>query len=167
MHQLQTESEEGLIVTLEPDEVLVCEQLGRMRSLIARTSGVNDVKMGNQDGMIADVMGMKGEYAFAKAFNTFPDLGLTPRSGGADGRVHGYAYDVKTTNYKNGKLLATKKINPDVDMYVLAVILSPQVIDIKGYLMKEQFIREGNICDVGHGEGYCAEQSQLFKFKKI
>ena len=52
-------------------------------------------------------------------------------------------------------------------MYVLAVILSPQVIDIKGYLMKEQFIREGNICDVGHGEGYCAEQSQLFKFKKI
>ena len=167
MHQLQTESEEGLIVTLEPDEVLVCEQLGRMRSLIARTSNVKDVKMGNQDGMIADVMGMKGEYAFAKAFNTFPDLGLTPRSGGADGRVHGYAYDVKTTNYKNGKLLATKKINPDVDMYVLAVILSPQVIDIKGYLMKEQFIREGNICDVGHGEGYCAEQSQLFKFKKI
>lgn len=167
MHQLQTESEEGLIVTLEPDEVLVCEQLGRMRSLIARTSNVKDVKMGNQDGMIADVMGMKGEYAFAKAFNTFPDLGLTPRSGGADGRVHGYAYDVKTTNYKNGKLLATKKINPDVDMYVLAVILSPQVIDIKGYLMKEQFIREGNICDVGHGEGYCANQSQLFKFKKI
>ena len=167
MHQLQTESEEGLIVTLEPAEVLVCEQLGRMRSLIARTSNVKDVKMGNQDGMIADVMGMKGEYAFAKAFNTFPDLGLTPRSGGADGRVHGYAYDVKTTNYKNGKLLATKKINPDVDMYVLAVILSPQVIDIKGYLMKEQFIREGNICDVGHGEGYCAEQSQLFKFKKI
>ena len=61
MHQLQTESEEGLIVTLEPDEVLVCEQMGRMRSLIARTSNVKDVKMGNQDGMIADVMGMKGE----------------------------------------------------------------------------------------------------------
>jgi hypothetical protein len=167
MHQLQTESEEGIMVTLEPDEVLVCEQLGRMRSLIARTSNVNDAKMGNQDGMVADVMGMKGEYAFAKAFNTFPDLGLTPRSGGADGRVHGYAYDVKTTNYKNGKLLATKKINPDIDLYVLAVILSPQIIDIKGYLMKSQFIREGNLCDLGHGEGYCADQSQLHKFKKI
>ena len=167
MHQLQTESEEGMIVTLEPDEVLVCEQLGRMRSLIARTSGVNDVKMGDQDGNVADVMGMKGEYAFAKAFNTFPDLGLTPRSGGADGRVHGYAYAVKTTNYKNGKLLATKKINPEVDMYVLAVILSPQVIDIKGYMMKTEFICDGNLRDLGHGEGYCAEQSQLHKFKKI
>ena len=98
-----------MIVKLQPDEVLICEQLGRMRSIIARSSGVKDAKVGTQDGSEADVMGMKAEYAFAKQFNTFPDLGLTPRSGSADGKLKGYAYDIKSTTYKSGRLLATKK----------------------------------------------------------
>jgi len=55
--------------------------VGRMRSLIARGNGVRDAKMGNHDGAEADVMGMMAEYGFAKQMNTFPDLGLTLRSG--------------------------------------------------------------------------------------
>ena len=56
-----------MTVTLEPDEVLICEQLGRLRSLVARSAGVVDAKIGKQDGSEADVMGIKAEYAFAKA----------------------------------------------------------------------------------------------------
>tara|TARA_R100001163_G_scaffold61721_1_gene51932 strand:+ start:314 stop:775 length:462 start_codon:yes stop_codon:yes gene_type:complete len=153
-----------MIVRLEPDEILICEQLGRMRSLIARSAGVTDAKIGTQDGSEADVMGMKAEYAFSKQFNTFPDLGLTPRSGSADGKLKGYAYDIKSTTYKSGRLLATKKINPDVDMYVLCVV-SDSEVDIKGYIMKNEFMRPENIKDLGHGEGYCVEQHQLKKFK--
>ena len=153
-----------MIVKLEPDEVLICEQLGRMRSIIARSSGVKDAKVGTHDGSEADVMGMKAEYAFAKQFNTFPDLGLTPRSGSADGKLKGYAYDIKSTTYKTGRLLATKKENPDVDMYVLCVVDNSEV-DIKGYTMKKDLIQPSNLKNLGHGEGYCMEQNELKRFK--
>ena len=46
-----------MIVTLQPDEIQVCQIIGRMRSLIARGNGVYDAKMGDQDGSDADVMG--------------------------------------------------------------------------------------------------------------
>lgn len=153
-----------MIVKLQPDEVLICEQLGRMRSIIARSSGVKDAKVGTQDGSEADVMGMKAEYAFAKQFNTFPDLGLTPRSGSADGKLKGYAYDIKSTTYKSGRLLATKKENPDVDMYVLCIVDNSEV-DIKGYAMKKDLINPSNLKNLGHGEGYCMDQSELKSFK--
>ena len=153
-----------MIVKLEPDEVLICEQLGRMRSIIARSSGVKDAKVGTHDGSEADVMGMKAEYAFAKQFNTFPDLGLTPRSGSADGKLKGYAYDIKSTTYKNGRLLATKKSNPDVDMYVLCIVDNSEV-DIKGYAMKNELVQSSILKDLGHGEGYCLDQTELKRFK--
>ena len=153
-----------MIVKLQPDEVLICEQLGRMRSIIARSSGVKDAKVGTQDGSEADVMGMKAEYAFAKQFNTFPDLGLTPRSGSADGKLKGYAYDIKSTTYKSGRLLATKKENPDVDMYVLCIVDNSEV-DIKGYAMKKDLIQPSNLKNLGHGEGYCMDQNELKSFK--
>jgi hypothetical protein len=153
-----------MIVKLNPDEVLICEQLGRMRSIIARSSGVKDAKVGDQDGSEADVMGMKAEYAFAKKFNTFPDLGLTPRSGSADGKLKGFAYDIKSTTYKSGRLLATKKENPDVDMYVLCIVDNSEV-DIKGYAFKDDLIKESNLKNLGHGEGYCLDQDKLRVFK--
>lgn len=167
MHQIPTQEDDGAIVHLDPDEVLICEVLGRMRSINARAARVRDVKIGKQNGEEADVMGMKAEYAFAKLFNTFPDLGLTPRSGSADGVISGYAYDIKATHYKSGKLLATKKINHHVDMYVLAVVTEPHVVDFKGYLFKKDFIKESNLRDLGHGEGYCVDQCDLKKFKKL
>ena len=50
-----------MILTLQPDEVQVCQMVGRMRSLIARGNGVRDAKMGSHDGAEADVMGMMAD----------------------------------------------------------------------------------------------------------
>jgi len=83
-------------IILTPDEVAICQILGRMRSLIARSSNVKDAKIGKQDGSDADVLGVMAEYAFAKHFNVFPDLGLSPRSGSADGIYKGWRYDIKS-----------------------------------------------------------------------
>jgi len=151
-------------VKLNPDEVTVCQIIGRMRSLIARSAGVKDAKMGDQDGSEADVMGLMAEYAFSKHFNTFPDLGLTPRSGSEDGTYKGYRYDIKSTKYKNGKLLSTIKVNNDVDMYVLATIEN-STVTFPGWAFKKDLIKKENIKNLGHGEGYCLEQGQLRKFK--
>lgn len=152
-------------VNIHPDEVTICQIIGRMRSLIARSAGVKDAKVGSQDGSDADVMGLKAEYAFAKHFNTFPDLGLTPRSGSADGILNGHRYDIKSTTYKNGRLLATKKVNADVDFYVLAIVTDNKVL-FPGYAMKDDLINIKNIKDLGRGEGYCLEQSSLRKFSE-
>lgn len=151
-------------VDLRPDELTVCEVIGRMRSLIARTSGVVDAKMGNHDGMAADVDGVIAEYAFAKRFNVFPDIGLSPRSGSYDGVYRGYRYDIKSTRYKTGRLLSTLKVNPDVDMYILAVIDGSSVI-FAGWALKDELIQESNIRDLGHGKGYCMDQDMLRKLK--
>lgn len=151
-------------IKLEPDEIAVCNLIGRNRALIARSSGVKDVKMGDQDGAEADVLGFMGEYAFAKHFNVFPDLGLVPRSGSADGILKGYKYDIKTTTYKNGRLLSTIKDNDDVDMYVLAIVEEPFVF-VAGYALKDELRKESNLIDLGHGKGYGLNQEQLREFK--
>jgi len=150
-------------VKLNPDELTVCQMLGRMRSLIARSSGVKDAKIGDQDGAEADVTGMMAEYAFSKHFNTFPDLGLTPRSGSADGIYKNFRYDIKSTKYKTGKLLSTTKVNNDVDIYVLAIVKDNEV-SFPGFAMKDELINEKNLKDLGHGKGYCLEQEKLRRF---
>ena len=151
-------------IKLRDDELSLCELVGRNRSLIARASNIKDAKVGKQDGAKADEMGFMAEYAFAKIFNVFPDVGFFPRSGSADGVLRGFNYDVKATSYKSGKLLCTKKDNPDIDMYVLAIVNPPEV-DIVGYAMKEDLRKKENLKNLGHGEGYCLTQDRLTKFK--
>ena len=153
-----------MILTLQPDEVQICQMVGRMRSLIARGNGVRDAKMGNKDGSEADVMGMMAEYGFAKQMSVFPDLGLTPRSGSADGVMpSGKRYDVKASKHKSARLLSTLKVNPDVDVYVLCVV-DGSTLDYKGWATKEELIKEENKKDLGHGVGYALEQEKLRKF---
>ena len=156
-----------MIVELDSSEILVCECIGRMRSLIARSANVKDQKIGNQNGIESDVMGIKAEYAFAKYFNVFPDLGLSPRSGSCDGKLKGVAYDIKSTHIKSGHLLATKKVNPDVDMYVLCVVTQNQV-DIKGYIFKKDLIKPENFNYFKNSteKSYFVDQSKLRKFKE-
>ena len=154
-----------MIVTLTHDELTVCQLIGRMRSLIARSAGVKDAKVGSHDGAEADVQGIMAEYAFAKHHNVFPDLGLSPRSGSYDGVLNGIRYDIKATKYKSGKLLCTKKHNPDVDIYVLAIVDVGHV-EFIGYAKAEELRKEENLTNLGHGEGYALEQHQLRKFKE-
>ena len=154
-----------MVVELQADEVTVCQMLGRMRSLIARSAGVKDAKMGTQDGSEADVIGMMAEYAFAKKFNTFPDMGLTPRSGSADGIYNGKRYDIKATTYVTGKLLCTLKHNPDIDVYVLAIV-KQNIVIFPGFALANELRHDDNLTDLGHGQGYALTQDKLRVFKK-
>lgn len=149
---------------LKPDEVQICQIIGRMRSIIARSSGVKDAKIGPQDGAEADVLGMMAEYGFAKLMNTFPDLGLTPRSGSPDGVTHrGNRYDIKASKHHNARLLSSLKVNPDIDVYVLCVVDGAS-LDYKGWARKADLIKPENIINLGHGTGYALDQGLLAKF---
>lgn len=152
-----------MIVKLTTDEVEICKIVGQKRTYIARAASVKDQKIGNQNGVEADIQGMIAEFAFAKQFNVFPDFGLSPRSGGYDGICAGVRYDIKSTKYKNGRLLCTKKYNKDVDVYVLAIVDNNEV-NLVGYAYSYELINQDNLINLGHGEGYALEQYKLLKF---
>ena len=154
-----------LKVTLTDQDFVMCRLIGNMRTLVARNNHVGDKKMGNQSGFQIDEDGVLGEFAFCKHFNVFFDLGVSPRSGSFDCILRGKRIDVKTTRYKTGKLLATTKVNPDVDIYVLA-ILDNHDITFVGWIEKEELISEKNLKDLGRGLGYSLEQNELKSFHK-
>ncbi len=154
-----------MIVKLNKEEVEFCKSIAKLRSENARKCGVKDAKIGLQSGLEGDIIGFLAEFAVAKHFNVFPDLGITPRSGSADGIMKGKAYDVKATSRANGRLLATLKENPDVDIYILAIVNESE-INIVGWTKKEDLIKEENIKDLGYGKGYVMDQSKLKRFKE-
>lgn len=155
-----------MIVTLNHLEVELCEWVGKKRSESSRANNVKDAKIGDQDGVLADIQGFKAEYAFAKKHNLFPDFGLTPRSGSYDGITKkGTRYDIKSTHYENGNLLCTLKVNPDIDIYILACV-NDNVVKFVGWIKNEDFVKPENIKDLGHGKGYFMHRNNLTPFSE-
>lgn len=148
------------VVKITPDMRVVAAMLGSIRAMINRSSGVKDAKIGKQDGFVADQDAIIGELAFAKLFNVWPDLSLSARSGSYDMLVGRSRVDVKTTREPNGRLLSTLKANPDVDVYVLAVIAGDEV-RFPGYAKAKDLIHESRITDLGHGKTYAMRQADL------
>ena len=152
------------MIELDPQEIELCEYIGKLRSSIARGNNVFDAKIGDQNGIEADIQGFKAEYAFAKKNNLFPDFGLSPRSGSADGITRDNSrYDIKSTKYKTGNLLSTLKINKDIDIYILAHV-DENKINFIGWAKKDELIKKENIKDLGHGSGYFLSRHKLHKF---
>lgn len=151
-------------VPITHDLRVLASIIGGFRSLVARNAGVRDAKIGPQSGLEGDQDGILGELAFCQLMNVWPDLGLSPRSGSADALVQDKRVDIKTTRHRSGRLLATLKGNPDVDIYVLAII-GDDAVHFPGYALKQELINENRIRDLGHGAGYVMDQTELRKFK--
>lgn len=150
-------------VELTDAEVMVAKMLGGLRSIVGRTAGVTDRKVADMSGLAIDEDGMIAEYAFCKHFNIFPDIVPGPRSGSYDCIYNGKRVDVKSTRYQSGRLLATLKDNPDVDVYVLAIVEDNKV-SFPGYATKSRLCSDENKVDLGRGVGYALEQSKLSPF---
>ena len=157
---------EMIEINLTDDEVMMCQHVGHLRSVLSRGNKVKDMKRTDMAGLDIDAQGVSAEYAVAKHFNVFFDLGLSPRTGSADGVMNGYSYDVKSTHHALGKLLATLKDNPDVDMYIMCITQDRWTVKLVGWCWKKELINKKNIKDLGYGKGYALEQSQLRSFKK-
>ena len=165
LHSWVFDRNAAVIVNLTQEDLLIINFVGRSRSLIARAANVVDVKQGDQDGVDSDVMGFAAEYAFAKHQNLFPDFGLSPRSGTADGVMGKFKYDVKSTHLPNGRLLCTLKENASVDIYILAIVASRSV-NFPGWAYSSDLRKDENIKNLGHGNGYVMDQSKLRRFKE-
>jgi hypothetical protein len=132
-----------------------------------KIKSTKDLKVGGQSNEETDLEGIAGELVACKFFNVYPDtetnLKDLPKYDLLTSK--GSRVDVKTTQYKNGRLLATlnKKVC-DVDIYVL-VIGSFPVYDVVGWAKSEELIADKNIMNLGRGDGYALSQDQLRAFK--
>jgi hypothetical protein len=152
-------------VPITHDLRLLASVWGGFRTFVSRSGNVKDAKVGPQSGADADIDGILGELAFCQAFNVWPDLGLHSRSGSYDCLVKGKRIDIKTTRRADGRLLCRLKDNPDVDIYVLA-LLTDNAVTFAGWAYKHELCRPENIRNLGgYNDGYALDQSQLRKIQ--
>ena len=78
--------------------------LGAMRSLNAKANGIRDAKMGKQNGVDGDQLGILGELAFCQMHNVWPDQLIAMEveggvwNGGRHGRGSGIVKDIEKGN---------------------------------------------------------------------
>ena len=157
----------SIVVELSEEEIITCRLIGNLRSISSRLNKVNDARMGDQSSYATDEVGAIGEYAFCKHFNIFFDPSIKVRSGSYDCLYKGKRIDIKTTEYAKGRLVATKKINPDVDIFVLAVLdIEKNVVAFPGYALASELYQDSNMTDLGHGTCYAMDAHKLRKWKQ-
>jgi hypothetical protein len=147
-------------VTLNETEQIIAKHLAKRRYENNRERGLVDRQMGPQSSEATDLNGIGAEMAFAKIFNVYPDLGDTP--GKEDGIwKKGSTYDVKTTKYKNGRLLAVmNKSVEDCEFYILMIGEFP-TYRLTGYASAKELLSGKYVDDLGHGNGHAMRQTEL------
>lgn len=152
-----------MIVELNLAEQKLAQYLAKARYENARGRNKPDMKKGPQSNEQTDLEGIASEIAAAKAVNVYPDLetdlddlpdiDLLSRKG--------YSIDVKATTYPNGKLItALWKKDKSCQFYMLVIGKFPKY-RIAGIMSADELMRDQRIKNLGHGETYAAEQTEL------
>jgi hypothetical protein len=138
----------------------IAELLGRERYRMSRAAGVQDRKVSGQSVEKTDFLGVLGELAVARFLNVCPDWSIRPRSGGVDLVFRGRAFDVKSTDRVDGRLIATTRVNADVEAYALVVVVGDEA-RLPGWVWKRELIAPGRLVDLGRGPVYALPQDAL------
>ena len=106
-------------IILSSGEVAIANTLAAIRQGVNREAGIKNQKAGQQDAITTEVVGVLGEFAFAKWANVFPDLTTHLRRGSFDATFRGWNVDVKSTRNPNGDLWVDARRDKLPDLYVL------------------------------------------------
>ena len=151
-------------ITLTDTEIAMLRILADMRTLMNRSAGIKNRKVSHEANHVVELDGIIGEYAFCKLKNVFMDFTAQPRSGSADCQVNGKNIDIKATRHSDGRLLGYIDRNPDVDIFVLAIIEGNHV-SFPGWATADQLYDPINLGNINHNPVYLMTQNQLNKFK--
>lgn len=154
-------------VELDPGEMGVAHLIATMRRCVNQSVKITDVRRDNSlQAIELDILGAVSELAWAKVMGCFPDLTVSPRRGTPDAIHNGKRVDIKATNRRDGRLLATTtKRRGDADIYVLAIVID-NVVDFVGYANADDLLSPQTIVNLGHGPTHALNQSQLRRFKR-
>ena len=150
-----------MFIELNEVEQRLATYVAKLRYLGARENGRPNMKIGGQSNELTDLEGIGAEIAFCKLANVYPDLNVKHLRDEDCYTHNGYAIDVKSTTYENGRLLAVRWKKPDnIDFYALMVGKFPKY-RLSGFMRAEDLLKPERLKDFGHGLGYAADQDQL------
>lgn len=150
-------------VHMSDSEITTCKILGNLRTMTSRAPNTTYTEV--EYNLRADEGGVVGEVAFCKHFNVFFNPQALYRENSYDAFYKNKRIDVKTTLMRNPKLCASKKINPDVDIFVLASWSGNEVTFI-GFALASELYQEANLTTTAFSEVYALEIPQLRKFRE-
>lgn len=152
-------------ITLTDADLGVVQILGALRASVSRAAGSVPRQFGH-DQITNDTIGVAAEYAWGKHHNTFPDLTFHARRHGCDAVKDGWRVDIKSTTLAQGRLILNPaQTNPDIDLYVLALVALPTVHFV-GFATAKELRAERHLTNLGHGPVYAMEQRDLRPFKE-
>lgn len=155
-------------ITLSAADQKLVVEIAEARYAANRRAAVSDKSIcGSAD---IDLNGYGGEVAFCRLFDLDPDLTIGPRSSAlgtdsGDCVLNGRRVDIKTTEWQNGRLLATRWKKPDVDYFALMVGKFP-TYECRGFMATEDLLQPSRLIDLGKGLTYAAPQSDLIFSKQ-
>jgi len=149
-------------VELTVAEQKLAQYLATKRHQAARKTGVKNSRIGPQSDEQTDLEGIGAELAFCKIMNIYPDLQFGERPIEDAVLPDGRTVDIKTTQYKQGRLLAVPWKKPNIDLFALMVGTFPKY-RFAGMMTADELLRTERLTDLGHGEGYAATQAELFR----
>ncbi len=158
-----------MLVILDPGEMAVAQILATLRRSVNQAAGVTDRRRDTsaKDALALEVMGCVAEVAFGKAYNCYPDLTVTPRSGGWDAVLNGKRWDIKATDKPHHRLIASPDKSPgDADRFALAIV-TENTVNLVGWAPAGKLLHPSTLTDLGHGLTHVLTQEQLQPFPEV
>lgn len=157
----------GSKIELNEKDQEACQRLGLARYSNNRKAGIRDGKIGKQTNNFVEVQGLGGEFALCRLLDVVPDITIHTRSGASNDEgdltlPNGLKVDVKTTAYKNGRLLAARWTVPHVDFYALMIGNFPR-FTYMGSMTSRELLKDHRIGNLGYGETYMCDQGELME----
>lgn len=154
-----------MLVELNEAEQRLAKFLAKARYENARSKNIPNKKIGPQSNELTDLEGIAGELAFCKLMNVYPNLQTVVIPEDDCLLLNGLRVDVKTTKYKNGRVLAASwKEENTIDVYALMVGEFPSY-RFAGMISAKKLLVEERKINLGHGVGYAATQDELEKWR--
>lgn len=148
-------------IRLTEAEMSMLVILSSMRTLMARSNNIKNLKGSTSRNDIIELDGIIGEYAFCKMNNIFmAEIVPSVNAMGADCVYNGKNIDIKSTRHKHGRLIGHIKRNTDIDVYVLAII-DDMDVTFPGWLYADELYDSDNIMMLGGYSVYAVNQEDL------
>lgn len=157
----------GDIVILNSTEQAFCQYISDRRHSNNTSNNVKDynVLIGSKNDF--EFQGICGELAFCKLFGIYPnfifDISVRNSSNDSGDAVlpNGKNIDVKTTRYKNGKLIAGHWKKSSKCDYLALMVGEKSKYEYRGAIASKDFFIESRLGTLGYVTDYIAEQSDL------
>lgn len=152
-----------LLVKLNNDERKLVEKISKERTRHDRKVGRKDLLRADRSkARFIEVNGLGGEYAVAKALNLYPDINTKDISKYDLILPDGRRAEIKTTEYKTGRLIIKTKNN--ADLYILVTGTMPDYT-IVGYIKSKEVDKHWK--KWGNEFSYVIEQKDLSPIKDL